>query len=510
MGDREPGPHDEAEHEDATAETTGGAASDERADRGEPAPDDPLPDEPAADEPVPDESAPDEPAADEPAPEATADASSDVGLPPPPAEGGMAAPVLGDARVPPARHGRLTRRSAAKAVAKGLGAAVAIAAISATAVGAYAVGNLVREVQPGVVFESEEILADVPDIGAMEGGLNFLLVGSDKRPADGSFGDPELDSAELNDVTMLLHISQDHSHVEVVSFPRDMLVDVPECADPEDPANTLSAGYGVKLNQVLSWGGLSCVGRTIEELTGVSIPVGGIVQFKGVAALSEAVGGVEVCLVDPIDDARSGLQLEAGRHTISGYTALAFLRTRHAVGDGSDLGRISSQQTFLASLARTLQSSGTLGDPVKLYGIAQVVLQNMTLSTSLQDPVRLVTIARTLQDVDLEKIAFIQYPTAYTWDSSAVEPTASAEIVNRALQADEPVVFDPNATSDASYGTVAADPTTTDAATMPPASDPAATPGATAPATTAPAEQLPQDVTGLTADEERCTTANPG
>lgn len=448
------------------------------------------------------------------APGMTGDAESGAPafpLPPPPADRSPGTPVLAEAGIPPARHGRLTRHSTGRTVAKVVGAVVAVVAVSATAVGAYAVGNLVREVQPGVVFESEEILADVPDIGAMEGGLNFLLVGSDKRPADGSFGDPEVDSAELNDVTMLLHISQDHSHVEVVSFPRDMLVDVPECPDPEDPASTLPAGYGVKLNQVLSWGGLNCVARTIDELTGITIPVGGIVQFRGVAALSEAVGGVEVCLVDPVDDPRSGLKLDAGTHTISGYTALAFLRTRHAVGDGSDLGRIAAQQAFLASLARTLQSSGTLGDPVKLYGIAQAVLKNMTLSTSLQDPTRLISIARTLQDVDLEKIAFIQYPTAYTWDFSAVEPTASAEIVNRALQQDEPVSFDPDATSDASYGTVR--PGETDAATEPtqaPASDPASTPVPTVPATIPATEQLPRDVTGLTADEERCATANPG
>ena len=312
------------------------------------------------------------------------------------------------------RHGRMPRHGAWQTYGKIAATVVAVLAVSVTAVVAYAAVDLVATAaaKPTVKLESEEILADVPDIGAMEGGLNFLLVGSDKRPADGSFGDPEIDSAELNDVTMLLHISQDHTHVEVVSFPRDMLVDVPECPDPEDASNTLPAGYGLKLNQVLSWGGLPCVARTIEELTGVTIPVGWIVQFKGVAELSEAVGGVEVCLIDPIDDPRSGLKLEAGRQSISGYTALAFLRTRHGIGDGSDLGRIAAQQAFLASLARTLQSSGTLGNPVKLYGIAQAVLQNMTLSTSLQDPVRLVTIARTIADVDLGKIAFIQYPTA--------------------------------------------------------------------------------------------------
>ena len=295
---------------------------------------------------------------------------------------------------------------------------VAVLAVSATAVVAWAAVDLVASVKPPVQLESEKLLEGVPDIGAMEGGLTFLLVGSDKRPEDGAFGDPDEDSAVLNDVTMLLHISQDHSHVEVVSFPRDMYVAVPECPDPEDPAELLPSLSAAKINEVLSWGGFGCVASTVEELTGVTIPVGGIVEFYGVAALSSAVGGVEVCLAERVDDDYTGIHLDAGIHSLSGMDALQFLRTRHGVGDGSDLGRISNQQTFLASLMRTLQSSGTLGDPLKLYSIAKAVLSNMTLSTKLQDPAQLMSIARTLQDVDLSKIAFLQYPTAYTDDFS--------------------------------------------------------------------------------------------
>ena len=273
---------------------------------------------------------------------------------------------------------------------------IAVLAVSATAIVAYAAVDLVATVavKPPVKLESEAVLENVPDIGAMEGGLNFVLVGSDKRPEDGAFGDPEEESAVLNDVTMLLHISQDHTHVEVVSFPRDMYVSVPECPDPNDPGGEpLDALSSVKMNEVLSWGGLGCVASTLEQLTGVTIPVGGIVEFYGVAALSSAVGGVDVCVVERIDDDYTGLHLDPGTYALSGMDALAFLRTRHGVGDGSDLGRISSQQTFLASLMRTLQSSGTLGDPVKLYSIAKAVLSNMTLSSALQNPAQLMSIA---------------------------------------------------------------------------------------------------------------------
>jgi LCP family protein required for cell wall assembly len=431
--------------------------------------------------------------------------------------------VKGDSRaaeagarvVEPPRHGRGRRRSGVATYLKLAASVIVVIAVAAAAVVAYATVDLVRTVKPGVTLANEEILEGVPDIGAIDGGLSFLLVGSDKRPADGSFGDPEIDSAVLNDVTMLVHLAQDHSHVEVVSFPRDMLVSVPECTDPADSSNTLPELFETPLNTVLGWGGLACVALTIEQLTGVQIPVGGVVEFQGVAALAEAVGGVEVCLADPVDDDRSGLHLAAGKHVITGYTALAFLRTRHGVGDGSDLGRIASQQTFLASLARTMQSSGTLGDPVKLYSIAKVVLSNVQLSNALQNPVTLVAVARALQAVDLGRIAFVQYPTEYTSDFRYVLPSASAEAVNAALQQDLPLAVNPDATTQASFGTVP-DPAPATAPPTPPAGPAAREYAAGAAATATPTPTLPPpavlppDVTGLTADEVRCATANAG
>lgn len=406
------------------------------------------------------------------------------------------------------RHGRMPRHGAWATFGKVAASVIAVLAVSATAIVAYAAVDLVATVavKPPVKLESEAVLENVPDIGAMEGGLNFVLVGSDKRPEDGAFGDPEEESAVLNDVTMLLHISQDHTHVEVVSFPRDMYVSVPECPDPNDPGGApLSSLSSVKMNEVLSWGGLGCVASTLEQLTGVTIPVGGIVEFYGVAALSSAVGGVDVCVVERIDDDYTGLHLDPGTYSLSGMDALAFLRTRHGVGDGSDLGRISSQQTFLASLMRTLQNSGTLGDPVKLYSIAKAVLSNMTLSSALQNPAQLMSIARTLQDIDLSKIAFVQYPTAYTDDKSGVLPSESSYALNAALVGDLPVALNPAANADSEFGTV------TDPNAQPaPPETPATTDPTAPPADTPVAEVLPEDVTGQTAAEVRCSSANEG
>ena len=398
-----------------------------------------------------------------------------------------------------ARHGRLKAHSAWRTVAKVAASVVAITLISGSAVAAYAAWDLASTVQPTVKLESEKALEGVPDVGAMEGGVNLLLIGSDSRAGQGDgFGDPDEETAVLNDVTILMHISQDHTNASVVSFPRDMLVDVPACQDPNDPSSTLDELYGVKINSVLSYGGMNCVVETVQSLTGVTIPFAGIVQFMGVAGLSEAVGGVEVCVADPIEDEYTGTFLDAGNHTLSGVAALQFLRTRHGVGDGSDLGRISNQQVFMSALARKLQGEGTLSDPVKLYSIAKAALANMQLSSSLADPTRMISIAKALKDTDLGSIAFIQYPTAYSDD--AVVPTDSAQLVNLALQEDRPVSFNYDSASSAfaSAGDPNAAPPAEAPAEEAPASDAAAPPVASA-------EALPTDVSGQTAAETRCS-----
>lgn len=408
-----------------------------------------------------------------------------------------------------ARHGRLKPHSPWATIGRVAASVVAVTLVSGSAVAAYAAWDLASTVQPTVTLGNEKVLEGVPDVGAMEGGVNLLVVGSDSRQGQGEgFGDPDEETAVLNDVTMLMHISQDHTNASVVSFPRDMLVDVPECADPEDPnGDPLSEQSGVKINTVLSHGGLGCVVKTVESELGITIPFAGIVQFLGVAGLSEAVGGVEVCVAEPIEDEYTGMFLSAGTHTLSGIDALQFLRTRHGVGDGSDLARISNQQVFLSSLARTLQSNGTLNDPVKLYSIAKAALANMQLSDSLMDPTRMISIAKALKDTDLDKIAFIQYPTAYVEGGGAVAPTASAEYVRTALQNDLPVSFDP-AAQESAFASVA-DP---NAVAAPPAEAPAEeVPAEGVPAegeTAAPAptaEALPADVAGQTAAETRCS-----
>jgi hypothetical protein len=130
----------------------------------------------------------------------------------------------------------------------------------------------------------------------------------------------------------------------------------------------------------------------------------------------------------------------------------------------------------------------------------------------MQDPAQLMSIARTLQDVDLSKIAFLQYPTTYTEGFAAVVPAESAAAVNTALQADVPVQIDPNATSNTDFGTVPDPNAPPPQPETPAATDPSDTPApdATPSPSATPGEVLPPDVTGQTAAEVRCSSTNGG
>jgi len=278
----------------------------------------------------------------------------------------------------------------------------------------------------------------LPTIGEIEGGFNVLVVGSDTRVGQGD--QFEFVDSELNDVNLLVHVSENHDRAVVISFPRDLLLDIPAC--PQEDGTESPATQMQPLNTTMGIGGLPCVALTLEDLTGLEIGYAGLMTFTGVAQLSTAVGGVEVCVSAPLVDPWSGVNLpEAGYHTLEGGQALAFLRTRKGVGDGSDLSRISSQQVYMAALVRTLQEDGVLDDIGKLYGIAQTAAQTMVLSTSLASVDVMVAMARALRGIPNDNIVFIQYPVADAdpelYPGRVIPNEALASEVVERLQVDE-------------------------------------------------------------------------
>jgi LCP family protein required for cell wall assembly len=307
-----------------------------------------------------------------------------------------------------ARHGRLKKPGPWGSVAKIVAASLAVLMVSGAAVGAVAFDSIYG--QRDIVSLIGETDGPPPQIGSYEGGFNILIAGSDTREGQGGIGGTTRDaSGELNDVNMILHVAADRQSAVAISFPRDMVMGIPECPSADGEYNKYYSTEA--LNTALSYGGLPCVALTLSEFTGLDIQFAGIITFDGVIQMTNAIGGVDVCINGPLIDPYTGINLpEAGTYSLSGWKALAFLRSRHGVGDGSDLTRISSQQVYLSSLVRTLKSSETLSDYKKLYNLADAAITNMQLSKGLSDIPTMVSIALALKDIPLDQIQFVQYP----------------------------------------------------------------------------------------------------
>ena len=394
-----------------------------------------------------------------------------------------------------ARHGRLRASRPAVAIAKFIAAALAVLLVSSASVAAFAVWNVTSAIGPGVALPGEGAVP-APQIGTIEGPVNLLLVGSDSGGGNAAYGER---GEVLNDVTMLLHISADHTRATVVSFPRDLIVDLPECTAPD--GEEFAEANNVKMNTALIRGGLACPVATVREMTGLDIPYAALIEFDGVIAMSNAVGGVPVCVDTAIHDRQISFDLEAGEHTLSGLDALQFLRSRYGVGDGSDLTRISNQQQFLSSLVRTLKSSETLSNPVKLYGIAAAATQNLTFSNSLNNVDTMVAIAGALKDIPLDEVVFVRYPGNADGGGVVPDEDAAAELF-AAIAADQPIVI----TGGTGGGTTTVETPTDPAAPVDPSTsadpgapvDPSATPSPTA-------VELPDSIEGQNASQQTCT-----
>jgi LCP family protein required for cell wall assembly len=391
--------------------------------------------------------------------------------------------------------------------------------VSSVSLTAYAVLNVASSAKPAVKLVDAKG-NPIPQVGAISGGFNVLLAGSDSGGGDPAYG---ARGEVLNDVTMLLHVSADHKNATVVSFPRDMFVPIPSCprADGKGSYDSMSAQ---KINTTLTYGGLACTVLTVEQLTGLTIPYAGVIEFNGVIEMSNAVGGVPVCVAGDIQDPYTGLDVKAGQNTLQGSQALAFLRTRHGVGDGSDLGRISNQQVFLSSLVRTIKSSDTLSNPVKVYGLAKAAVNNIKLSESLSNMTTIASMAAALRNIDLNKVVFVQYPNHYV-DGGVAPTTDAASTLMNALKADQSVAL----TGDTGVGSQAAPSTPatpTTPATQAPATQAPATQAPTGAATSTPAPStaagsgsgtgsgtsvdLPSDVHGQTAGQVTCSKPYSG
>jgi LCP family protein required for cell wall assembly len=235
---------------------------------------------------------------------------------------------------------------------------------------------------------------------------NILVLGSQTRNGQAGgqaeFGtDP---NTNLSDNIILFHLNAAHTRATVVSIPRDTIVYEPACGGvPAIPQAIIDGA----MNQ----GGPACAVATVELLTGIRIDHFVRFTFNSFRDTIDAVGGVEVCLKQPVDDPFSHLKLAAGRHFITGNEALEFVRTRHGVGNGGDLGRIELQQEFISSLMQKVEHQNLLDDPITLLKLADVATRDVTVDTGLGSVSALLKQAYGLRDLKTSDVTFVTMPT---------------------------------------------------------------------------------------------------
>ncbi|MEU3732577.1 LCP family protein [Streptomyces sp. NPDC033538] len=262
---------------------------------------------------------------------------------------------------------------------------------------------------------------DIGDVGSdtvlKDGPVNILIIGNDVRTGEGNEDYGNRDNVTGHaDTTLLFHVSEDRSNATVLSIPRDLMIEIPDCTAKQPDGSTkdipgstvatrFNTSYGVNGRDP------GCTMLTVEQITDLEVDHFMMFDFNAVKTLSTAVGGVQVCLEKPIKDLEggSGLDLPKGESTVQGEDALSFLRNRHGLKNESDLDRIEMQQKFVASMIRQLKED-TLDSPSKMLDVADAATKSLTVDKGIGSPSKLLTLARELSKIDLKNITLMTVP----------------------------------------------------------------------------------------------------
>jgi LCP family protein required for cell wall assembly len=204
---------------------------------------------------------------------------------------------------------------------------------------------------------------------------------------------------------MLVHISAGADAVTVVSLPRDTLATIPAHTDAKGKQHR---AHQAKLNAAFEEGGPELMVKTVELMTGVTINHYLEMNFNGFLQMVDAVDGVDVCLAKPLKDKKSGLDLPAGRQSITGPQALAYVRARY-VDPTADLGRMKRQQKFVASIVKKATSAGTILNPVRLNAFLSAVAGSITADSGLGTD-QMLALADRLKGTNPGNVAFTTVP----------------------------------------------------------------------------------------------------
>ncbi|MFY0407138.1 LCP family protein [Solicola sp. PLA-1-18] len=265
--------------------------------------------------------------------------------------------------------------------------------------------------------------------------ITVLVIGSDTRKdVSGRYGAD--DGTKRSDALMMVHVSGDRKRIDAVQIPRDTMIERPACRDTD--GKRLAAARE-QINGVLDYGA-PCLVKTVESLTDNRIDHYIEIDFRGFARMINALGGLPICLDQAMVDPRADLDLPAGEQELTGREALALARTRHAVGDGSDIGRLAHQQVVMSAVVQRAQSSAVLTRPDRLVRFVDAVTSSLTVDEGLDSVASLAGLAREVAEVPSKDITFATMPWAEDpYDVNRVVPASGAEPLFAKLASDLPI-----------------------------------------------------------------------
>ena len=261
------------------------------------------------------------------------------------------------------------------------------------------------------VLDPTAQLSNRPDKIAVEGPqepLNVLVMGSDSRDCDGCNIDNLTGGGQRSDTTILFHVSADRKRAYGISIPRDSMIDRPDCTTQD--GETIPGADDVMWNEAFGLGGPACTIQQFEQLSGVRLDHFVVVDFEGFKGMVDAIGGVEVCIPEPIVDPAHGINIEAGTRKIKGAEALNYVRERYVVGNGSDIGRMKRQQAFIGSMAHQVVTAGTLARPDRMVRFLNSATQSLTVDPGLKNVVKIADLGIQFKDIGLDNIQFLTIP----------------------------------------------------------------------------------------------------
>ncbi|GAA2624014.1 LCP family protein [Actinomadura fulvescens] len=296
------------------------------------------------------------------------------------------------------------------------------------------------------------------DKDAPKGAMNILVAGVDRREgltrAQQKAARLGNEPGERSDTMLLVHVSRNHDRVTVVNLPRDSYVTIPahKSNGSEGAKGSKVPARAGKLTWAYQFGGRDLMVDTIKQATNVSIDHLIEVNFYGFVSMVDALGGVDVCTEEPIDDRKSGLKLAAGKSHLDGLKALSFARARYSLTGGTDLGRIDRQQQFMSAMMKQALSSKTLSDPVKSTKFLNAALKSLTVDEKLAK--NLPKLADQMKNLSTDHVTFAKIPLSdpghntMLWNAPSPQSTVlwdqnrARELFGR-IKRDQPLVEPP-------------------------------------------------------------------